>query len=132
MGGIYVDALPHYKYVKIIYKSTANTIFKSSCAIYEGNQQVQGVKTNPMIQQYELFMIKNDENIESMFFRFQVLVFGLQVLNKSYMTMDHIKKILRSLPIKFIPKVTVIQESKDLNSLSLEGLISSLQSQNWS
>lgn len=71
--------------------------------------------------------MKNDENIESMFSRFQVFVSGFQVLNKSYTTVDHIKKILRSLPFIFKPKVTVIQEAKDLNSLSLECLIRNLQ-----
>jgi hypothetical protein len=39
-----------------------------------------------------------------------------------------VKKILRSLPAKWRPKVTAIQEAKDLDTLSLEGLISSLMS----
>lgn len=72
--------------------------------------------------------MKNNENIESMFSRFKFLVFRLQVLNKSYTTVDHIKKTLRSLPIKFRPKVFAIQEAKYLNSLSLEGLIRNIQS----
>lgn len=63
-----------------------------------------------------------------MFSRFQVLVPGLHVLNNSYTNVDHIKKILRSLTIKYKPKVISIQEDKDLNSLNLEGLISNLQS----
>lgn len=70
--------------------------------------------------------MKNDENIESMFSRFQFLMFGLQVLNKSYTNVDHIKKIIRSLPFEYKPKLIVIQEAKDLNSLSLEFLISNL------
>jgi hypothetical protein len=72
--------------------------------------------------------MKEDENIESMFSRFKVLVAGLKVLKKSYTTSDHVKKILRSLPAKWRPKVTAIQEAKDLDTLSLEGLISSLVS----
>lgn len=104
------------------------TIFESVCATYEGNKHVQEAKANLLIQQYELFRMKNDENIELMFSIFQVLVFGLRVLNKSYMTVDHIKKILRSFPVKYKLKVTSIPEAKDLNSLSFEGLISNLQS----
>lgn len=73
-----------------------------------------------MVQQYELFRIKEDEDIETMFSRFQVMVFGLQVMNKSYTTFDHVKKILRSLPAKYRPKVTAIQEAKDLNKISLQ------------
>lgn len=63
-----------------------------------------------------------------MFSRFQVIVFGIQVLNKSYTTFGHVKKILRSLPFKFRPKVTVIHEAKYFNILSLESLINNLQS----
>jgi hypothetical protein len=62
-----------------------------------------------------------------MFSRFQVLVSGLQVLDKSYTTTDHVRKILRSLPPKWRPKVTAFQEAKDLDLVSLEDLISSLK-----
>lgn len=71
--------------------------------------------------------MKEDENIETMFSRFQVLVSRLQVLNKSYTTSDHVKKILRSLPMRYIPKVTDIQEAKDLNNINLESLSSNIQ-----
>ncbi|XP_050889937.1 uncharacterized protein LOC127095267 [Lathyrus oleraceus] len=126
--GILVDALPHSKYIKIIDKSTANTIFNSLCVTYEGNQQVQEAKANLLAQHYELFKMKEDGDIETMFSRFQVLVFGLQVLNKSYTMSDHVKKIIRSLPIRYKPKMTVIQKAKDLNTLTLKSLISNLQS----
>ena len=57
--------------------------------------------------------MKEDESIETMYSRFQTLVSGLQ--------------ILRSLPAKWRPKVTAIEEAKDLNTLSVEDLISSLK-----
>jgi len=38
-----------------------------------------------------------------------------------------VNKILRSLPAKWRPKVTAIEEAKDLNTLSVEDLISSLK-----
>ena len=71
--------------------------------------------------------MKEDKDIETMYSRFQTLVFGLQVLKKSYAATDHIKKILKSLPAKFRPKVTTIEEAKDLDKLSLENLIKSLK-----
>jgi hypothetical protein len=55
-------------------------------------------------------MIKDDESIETMFSRFQTLVYGLQVMNKSYTTSDHAKKILRSIPVRGRRKVTAIHE----------------------
>ena len=71
--------------------------------------------------------MKEDENIETMYSRFQTLVSGLQILKKRYVASDHVNKILRSLPAKWRPKVTAIEEAKDLNTLSVEDLISSLK-----
>jgi hypothetical protein len=39
-----------------------------------------------------------------------------------------VRKVLRSLPPKWRPKVTAFQESKDLDTVSLESLVSSLKS----
>ena len=71
--------------------------------------------------------MEDGENIETMFGRFQTLVHGLQALGKSYTTPDHVRKILRSLTKQWRPKVTAIQEAKDLNALRLEDLMSSLK-----
>lgn len=42
--------------------------------------------------------MEEDEMVEEMFSRFQTLVDGLKVLNKGYTIVDHVKKIIRSLP----------------------------------
>jgi len=80
-----------------------------------------------LVHQYELFRMKEDKSIQTMYSRFQTLVSGLQILKKSYVASDHVNKILRSLPAKWRPKVTAIEEAKDLNTLSVEDLISSLK-----
>jgi len=69
--------------------------------------------------------MNEDEDIETIFSRFQTFVFGLEVEKESYTSPDHVKKILRCLPARFRPKVTAIKEA---NKLSLENLISSLKS----
>lgn len=38
--------------------------------------------------------MNEDEDIETLFPRFQVLVYGLQVLNKSYTTSNYVKRFL--------------------------------------
>ncbi|WJX51802.1 25S rRNA (cytosine(2870)-C(5))-methyltransferase [Trifolium repens] len=125
---ILIGCISHNEYLKITNKSTAKSIYDSLCSTYKGNKQVQEAKATLLIQQYELFRMKDDENIESMYSRFKILVAGLQVLKRSYTTSDHVRKILRSLPSRWRPKVTAIQEAKDLDTLGLEELISSLMS----
>ena len=125
--GILVDSRPHSEYTKIVNISSTKLIFESLCSTYEGNQQVKKAKANQLVHQYELFRMKEDEDIETMYSKFQILVYGLQVLNKIYCVLDHVNKILRILPSWFRPNVTTIQEAKDLNKLSLENLIISLK-----
>lgn len=60
---ILVDDLPHSKYLKIINKSTAKTTFESLVATYVGRQRVIEAKANLLVQQYELFRMKEDEDI---------------------------------------------------------------------
>jgi len=72
--------------------------------------------------------MKENEDIKTMYSRFQTFISYLQFLSKSYTVPGHFKKILRSLHARFWPKVTTIQEAKDLNKLSLENLISSFKS----
>jgi len=62
-----------------------------------------------------------------MYSRFQTLVSGIQILKKSYVASNHVSKILRSLPARWRPKVTAIKEAKDLNTMSVEDLVSSLK-----
>jgi len=124
--GIVVDALLHSEYLKLSDKSTAKAIFTSLCSNYEGNKKAREAKVNLLVHQYELFKMKEDENIETMFSRFETLVYGLQILKKSHTTTDHVKKIMRNLPAKWGPKVTSIEEARDLNGLRIEDLVSSL------
>jgi len=71
--------------------------------------------------------MKDDESIEQMYSRFQTLVSRFQILKKSYVASDHVSKILRNLPSRWRPKVAAIEEAKDLNTLSVEDLVSSLK-----
>ncbi|PNX54828.1 serine/threonine protein kinase SRPK1, partial [Trifolium pratense] len=125
---IVVGAIRHEDYVRIENKSYAKSIFDSMCATYDGNEKVQEAKASLLMRQYELFTMEKDEDIETMFTRFQTLVSGLKVLKRSYTTYDHVQKILRSLPLVWRPKVTAIEEAQNLKTMSLEVLISNLRS----
>ena len=60
-----------------------------------------------------------------MYIRFTDIVNTLEALGKTFSSSEKIKKIIRSLPIKWRPKRTAIKEAKDLNNLSIDDLISS-------
>lgn len=102
-------------------------MFESLKMTHEGNTQVKETKALALIQKYEAFKMKEDDSVETMFSRFQILTAGLKVLDKGYSTSDHVKNIIRSLPKRWRPMVTVSKLSKDLNKITLEELISSLR-----
>ncbi|GAV85197.1 UBN2 domain-containing protein, partial [Cephalotus follicularis] len=61
-----------------------------------------------------------------MFSRFTNIINALKALDKTYYNSEMVRKILRCLPRSWMPKVTVIEEAKNLNVLPLEDLLGSL------
>ncbi|GJT38573.1 copia protein [Tanacetum coccineum] len=74
-----------------------------------------------------MFVIFEDESIDSAFARFNTIIISLKALNESYSSKNYVKKFLRALHLKWRAKVTAIEELKDLTSLSLDELIGNLQ-----
>ena len=86
---------------------------------HEGTSRVKESKINLLIHSFELFRMKPIETIGDMFTRFTDIVNGLKRLRKSFSDFELVNKILRSLPKSWDPKVTAIQEAKDLNNLRI-------------
>ncbi|KAK9733293.1 hypothetical protein RND81_04G057900 [Saponaria officinalis] len=67
-----------------------------------------------------------DESINDMSARFSSITNELRNLGNNFETEDLVRKVLRSLNKKWQPKVTVIEEAKDLSLFSYESLLGSL------
>ncbi|GAV78865.1 UBN2 domain-containing protein, partial [Cephalotus follicularis] len=83
-------------------------------------------KISVLVHEYELLMMHDNECISDMFTRFITIINSLKNLGKSYPNHELVRKILRCLPKSWTPKVTVIEETKDLLTLPLEKLLGSL------
>ena len=70
--------------------------------------------------------MKPSETIRDMYTRFTDVVNGLKGLGKGFSDFELVNKVLRSFPKSWDPKVTAIQEAKDINNFPLEELIGSL------
>ncbi|GJZ88984.1 copia protein [Tanacetum coccineum] len=103
--------------------NTAKEIWKTLLITYQGNNQVKDNKIGLLVQQYEQFVIPEDESIDSAFARFNTIITSLKDLDEGYSSKNYVRKFLRALHPKWIAKVTAIEESKDLTSLSLDELI---------
>ncbi|GJV88675.1 hypothetical protein Tco_1532613 [Tanacetum coccineum] len=67
------------------------------------------------------------ESIDSAFARFNTIITSLKALDEGYSSKNYVRKFLRALHSKWRAKVTTIEESKDLTSLSLNEHIGNLK-----
>nr|GEX36607.1 retrovirus-related Pol polyprotein from transposon TNT 1-94 [Tanacetum cinerariifolium] len=72
-------------------------------------------------------MIPKEESIDNAFARFNTIITSLKALDEGFSSKNYVRKFLRALHLKWRAMVTVIEESKDLTSLSLDELIENLK-----
>nr|GEU31824.1 putative reverse transcriptase, RNA-dependent DNA polymerase [Tanacetum cinerariifolium] len=68
-----------------------------------------------------------EESIDNAFARFNNIITSLKALDEGFSSKNYVRKFLRALHPKWRAKVTTIEESKDLTSLSLDELIGNLK-----
>ncbi|GJR12868.1 hypothetical protein Tco_0795520 [Tanacetum coccineum] len=74
-----------------------------------------------------LFTIPEDESIDNAFAKFNTIINSLKALDECFSSKNYVRKFLRAPHPKWHAKVTAIEESKDLTSLSLDELIGNLK-----
>ncbi|GJT93204.1 hypothetical protein Tco_1082049, partial [Tanacetum coccineum] len=89
--------------------------------------QFKNYKIDLLTQEYDKLSISHEENIDSGFTRFNVVVTSLKSLDPDYSSKNCVRKFLRALPLKWRAKVTAIEEAKDLTILPLDELIGNLK-----
>nr|GEW48194.1 zf-CCHC domain-containing protein/UBN2 domain-containing protein [Tanacetum cinerariifolium] len=122
---IYI-ALPRKEYERIFMCNTAKEIWKTLLITHQSNKQVKDNTIDILVQQYEQFVIFEYESVDSDFGTFNTIITSLKALDKGYSSMNYVRKFLRALHPKWRAKVTAIEESKDLTSLSLDEIIRNL------
>ncbi|GJV47617.1 zf-CCHC domain-containing protein, partial [Tanacetum coccineum] len=121
------NALPRKEYERIFMCNTAKEIWKTLLITHQGNNQVKDNKIDLLVQQYEQFVISEDESIDSAFAIFNTIITSLKAVDEGYSSKNYVRKFLRALHPKWRAKVTEIEESKDLISVSLDELIENLK-----
>ncbi|GJZ59874.1 hypothetical protein Tco_0615690 [Tanacetum coccineum] len=121
------NVLPRKEYERIFMCNMAKEIWKTLLITHQGNNQVKDNKIDLLVQQYEQFVISEDESIDSAFARFNTIITSIKSLDEGYSSKKYVRKFPRALHPKWRAKVTAIEESKDLTLLSLDELIGNLK-----
>ncbi|GKC12597.1 hypothetical protein Tco_1009379 [Tanacetum coccineum] len=124
---IFYNALPRKEYKRIVMCKTEKEILDTLLITHQGNSQVNDNKIDLRVQQYKQFTIPEEELIENAFARFNTIITSLKAPDEGFSSKNYVRKFLKALHPKWRAKVTVIEESKNLTTLSLDKLIGNLK-----
>ena len=95
--------------------------------MYEGTKKVKDTKLQMLTTRFQELRMSEDESFDSFYSKLNEVVISKFNLGEKTEDSKVVQKILRSLPESFRVKVTVIEESKDLDEIKVQELIGSLQ-----
>jgi hypothetical protein len=114
LGETIFTKVAHCKYAKEIRDKLRN--------IYEGDSKVKAAKLQTYRGQLKQLNMKEDENIAAYFLRVDETVNAIMGLGEEIQESVIVQKVLISLPVKFDPKISALEERADLNSIRMDEL----------
>ncbi|GJW70330.1 zf-CCHC domain-containing protein [Tanacetum coccineum] len=98
------NALSCKEYERIFMCKTAKEIWDTLLITHQGNSQVKDNKIDLLVQQYEQFMIPEEESIDNGFARFNTIITSLKALDEGFSSKNYVRKFLRALHPKWRAK----------------------------
>ena len=110
----------------ILEKNTSKQIWDSMKRKYEGNARVKRSILQTLRKEFETLEMKTGENITDYFAKVMTVASKMRIYGEQMRDVTIVEKILRSLTDRFNYIVCSIEESKDIDVLSIDELQSSL------
>ncbi|KAK1385647.1 CCHC-type domain-containing protein [Heracleum sosnowskyi] len=107
--------------------TSAKQVWDTIKVSHEGTSKVREVKLDLLLSDYESFRLEKDESIKEAQGRFLILMNSIALLERHIPQAEINRKILRSLPKKFAPKVTTLQDSTLISAMETLTLFSELE-----
>jgi hypothetical protein len=107
---------------KLCIASSAKEIWDKLQNIYEGDAKVKETKLQTYRGQFEQLKMKEDENIATYFLQVDETVNAIRGLGEEVDESIIVQKVLISLPMRFDPKVSTLEERTYLDSISMDEL----------
>ena len=93
---------------------------------YEGTKAVKDSKFQRLITSSEEIKMKEDESFDEFYAKFKDIVNSAFNLGETILGPKIVRKVFRSLPERFHAKITIIEESKDIDKIHLTELVGNL------
>ena len=121
-NAVFMEEFKRISNVKIAY--TAWNILQT---VHEGIKTVKINKVQQLTTRFESIRMSDDESFDEFYAKLNDVVNFAYNLGEIYDQPKIVRKILKSLTDDFRLKVTVITESKDVDSIPVDELVGSLQ-----
>ncbi|GAV76001.1 zf-CCHC domain-containing protein/UBN2 domain-containing protein [Cephalotus follicularis] len=111
---IFLVSLDKTEYNLVRRCTSAHEVWKLLILTHEGTEQVKNVKLALLNRDYELFKMQPNESIKNLYNRLLDITNGLLGLGKVFGKDELVRKLLGCLNDEWEPKVTAIEESKEV------------------
>jgi hypothetical protein len=109
-------------YVKVMNCISTKYIWEKLHNVYEVDTKFKEAKLQTYRGQFEQLKMKEDENIAAYFLRDDETMNAIRGLGEEVDEYIIVQKVLRSLPMRFDPKISVLEERIDMYSIRMDEL----------
>ena len=121
------SAVTNEEFKKISSTETAKEAWTILQSTYEGTKAVKDSKLQRLTTSFEEIKMEEDESFYEFYAKLKDIVNSAFNLGETIPEPKIARKVLRSLPERFHAKITAIEESKEINQISLTELVGNLQ-----
>ena len=121
------SAVTNKEFKKIFSTEIAKEAWTILQTTYEGTKAVKDSKFQRLTTNFEEIKMEEDELFDEFYAKFKNIVNSAFNFGETIPEPKILRKVLRSLPKRFHAKITVVEESKDIDKIPLIELVGNLQ-----
>ena len=110
------------EFVKVMHCDSAKELWDKLKKVYEGDTKVKNAKLQSYRIQFESLKMEESKDIATYFLRIDEVVNTMRGLGEIVENVIIVQKILRSLPARFDPKISALEERTDIATLLMDEL----------
>nr|KYP45272.1 hypothetical protein KK1_033146 [Cajanus cajan] len=114
-------------FLRIMGATTAKEAWTTLQEEFKGSEKVRAIKLQIVRRNFELLYMKESETVKDYYSKIKEIVNQMRAYGENILDKKIVEKILISVPRKYDPIVTTIEQTKDLSTLSVTKLMGSLE-----